>query len=61
MVEKQHSARHSIHTLIVGNPSTGKTTLLSYAASILPHSTYNNATTASIAGLTASIINENGR
>ena len=49
------SFRETSHLLLLGDPGIGKSQLLKFAAQILPHSVYINATSMSTCGLTVSV------
>ncbi|MFW9877116.1 MAG: hypothetical protein ACFFG0_28840 [Candidatus Thorarchaeota archaeon] len=50
--------RGDIHILIIGDPGTGKSQLLTYIASIAPHSILTSGKSTTNAGLTASAIRD---
>lgn len=51
--------RESSHILLLGDPGIGKSQLLKFAAEILPHSIYVNATASSTSGLTVTVNRDN--
>lgn len=51
--------RGDIHILLVGDPSVGKTQLLTLAASIVPRGRYVSGKGSSAAGLTATVVKDN--
>lgn len=51
--KKLDRKRQYMHLLLLGDPSTAKTTMMKYAASITPHSLYVAGNSSSKAGLTA--------
>ena len=55
-----HRVRGSVHCLLVGDPSTGKSQLLRFAAQLAPRSVVTTGFTSSTAGLTAAATKEFG-
>ncbi len=53
--------RNEIHTLIIGDPSVGKTDIAKYILEVDPGSTYVSGRRASGVGLTVAVVRENGR
>ena len=58
-LEDESTFRESSHTLLLGDPGIGKSQLLKFAAEILPHSIYVNATATSTSGLTVTVNRDN--
>lgn len=56
--EDAGSKRGDIHMGIIGDPGTGKSTLMSYVDDILPNSEYRSGTGLSEAGLTSAAVQE---
>ncbi|KAL4433271.1 hypothetical protein ABPG77_003319 [Micractinium sp. CCAP 211/92] len=58
--ENDMALRGDIHVLIVGDPGLGKSQLLQAAAAAAPRGVYICGNTSSAAGLTATVVRENG-
>ncbi len=52
--------RGDIHVLLVGDPGTGKSQLLKYAAQIAPRGLYTSGRGSTAAGLTAAVVRDKG-
>jgi len=52
--------RGDIHILLVGDPGTGKSQLLKYAATIAPRGLYTSGRGSTAAGLTAAVVRDKG-
>lgn len=54
-------SRGSIHVCLLGDPATAKTTLLKWVTSFLDQAVYTSGCSASIAGLTAAVVNDGSK
>ncbi|XP_055693739.1 DNA helicase MCM9-like [Lutzomyia longipalpis] len=58
---KTDTSRQNSHMLLVGDPSLGKSSLISFAAEITPRSIYTTGVGSTKAGLTAAVVRESGK
>lgn len=54
-------SRGSIHVCLLGDPATAKSTLLKWVTSFLEQAVYTSGCSASVAGLTAAVVNDGSK
>jgi replicative DNA helicase Mcm len=57
-VRSYETTRGDIHTLLIGDPATGKSVILQQACTLIPRSIFTNGKGSSVAGLTAGFVAE---
>lgn len=55
------ACRGSIHVCLLGDPATAKSTLLRWVSSVWPHAIYVSGSSATVPGLTAAVVDDDGK